>query len=110
MTFKNSSALLFACCFARFGAMFGRSVHSLAVSGAIVFVLLFIVGLPSVAFATAGKLNDAGCHNSQKIGYHCHAERLPRGAGSESVRERDSRLKRECWGRPNSGLCLGYAR
>lgn len=31
-----------------------------------------------------------------------------RGSG-ESEAERDRRLKRECKGRPNAGVCLGYA-
>lgn len=28
----------------------------------------------------------------------------------ESTAERDRRMYRECWGRPNAGACLGYTR
>ena len=72
-------------------------------------VLFMAVGVAVSAFATPGKLNGAGCHSSEKIGYHCHAEKLPKSSSSESAKEREKRLQRECKGRPNSGICLGYA-
>lgn len=92
-----------------------RAVASLSIIRAIKFAALLkiicaaFVMQAGAAHATPGKLNDVGCHNSQKIGYHCHAERLPKGSGAESVKEREARLKRDCKGRPNAGLCLGYA-
>lgn len=33
-----------------------------------------------------------------------------RSPSEESAAERDRRLYRECWGRPNAGACLGYTR
>jgi hypothetical protein len=64
------------------------------------------------AYATPGGLNKDGCHNSKSLGFHCHAtsgHKLPSGS-SESKAERSSRLKRECKGKSNSGLCEGYTR
>ena len=65
------------------------------------------------AWATPGGLDAAGCHQSKKIGYHCHPERgaaPTRAAPVPTVTAEDKRLKRECKGRPNAGACLGYAR
>ena len=64
-------------------------------------------------WATPGALDAAGCHQSKKIGYHCHPERgaaPARAAPVPAVTAEDRRLKRECKGRPNAGACLGYAR
>lgn len=33
-----------------------------------------------------------------------------RSPSQESTAERDRRMYRECWGRPNAGACLGYTR
>ena len=33
-----------------------------------------------------------------------------RSPSEETRAERDRRLYRECWGRPNAGACLGYTR
>lgn len=33
-----------------------------------------------------------------------------RTPSEESTAERDRRMYRECWGRPNAGACLGYTR
>ena len=33
-----------------------------------------------------------------------------RSPSEESTAERDRRMYRECWGRPNTGACLGYTR
>ena len=63
------------------------------------------------AFATPGAVDARGCHESKKIGLHCHPTKGGNaGASGESSKERDKRLKRECKGRPNSGVCLGYAK
>jgi hypothetical protein len=74
------------------------------------YLMLFLFLSSSAAWATPGKVDARGCHNSAKIGYHCHAERGGSGVGSsgETSKEREKRLKRECKGRANSGLCSGY--
>ncbi|MDD2712457.1 MAG: hypothetical protein PHU77_05985 [Simplicispira sp.] len=33
-----------------------------------------------------------------------------RSPSEETTAERDRRMYRECWGRPNAGACLGYTR
>ena len=33
-----------------------------------------------------------------------------RSSSEESTSDRDRRLYRECWGRPNAGACAGYTR
>ncbi len=72
----------------------------------------------SLVGATSGGVDENGCHDSKKQGFHCHPERVKKaGSGSwagttssdRSQAERDKRLKRECKGRPNAGACLGYA-
>jgi len=35
-------------------------------------VLLAAIFLATSASATGGRLNSKGCHNSKKVGYHCH--------------------------------------
>lgn len=69
-----------------------------------------VLALP--AGATPGPLDAQGCHQSKKIGYHCHPERVHAagtpGGSQESPRERDARLRRECKGQRNAGACLGY--
>ncbi len=68
--------------------------------------------LASVALATPGGVDSKGCHNSQKIGFHCHPQRAGGGGlpGGESKKERETRLKRECKGRVNAGVCEGFTR
>ena len=41
----------------------------------------------------------------------CHASktRYIRSGSEETRVERERRLKRECKGRPNAGMCLGFA-
>lgn len=34
--------------------------------------LIMCVASASIANATGGRLNSSGCHNSKKVGYHCH--------------------------------------
>lgn len=61
--------------------------------------------------ASAGRVDDKGCHHSKKQGQHCHGANPSAGPavyGGESTKERDKRLKRECRGMPNAGACLGY--
>lgn len=73
---------------------------------------------PALGGATSGAVDESGCHDSAKKGFHCHPERAKNtGGGSwagtsstdRSQAARDKRLKRECKGRPNAGACLGYA-
>lgn len=81
--------------------------------------LVCFVGLvvPLAAMATGGGVDENGCHDSKKQGFHCHPERAKSGAawvgtstsGDRTQAERDKRLKRECKGRPNAGACMGYA-
>lgn len=74
------------------------------------------LGAPHFVGATGGAVDQAGCHDSKKQGFHCHPERAQGAAGGgafnssqdRSQAERDKRLKRECKGRPNAGACLGY--
>lgn len=68
--------------------------------------------LASVVLATPGGVDSKGCHDSKKIGYHCHPQRAGGGGlpGGESVARREKRLKKECKGRPNAGLCEGFTR
>ena len=77
-------------------------------------VLVSALVVPGFAAATPGGVDTSGCHDSKKIGYHCHPERAGAGAGSsrhasgETVSDRDRRMKRECKGRANAGACAGY--
>lgn len=79
---------------------------------ALVLVLCLSAG---GAWATSGGVDSSGCHDSKKIGFHCHPERAGAGAGAssrhasgEKVKDRERRMKRECKGRPNAGACAGY--
>ena len=80
-------------------------------------LLMAVCGLfvSTVAHATPGGLDAAGCHRSKTAGYHCHPERgaarpakAARAPQAGTAEER--RLARECKGRPNAGACAGYAR
>lgn len=70
-----------------------------------------------LAHATGGGVDENGCHDSAKKGFHCHPERAKKSGGGwagttstdRTQAERDKRLKRECKGRPNAGACLGYS-
>ena len=82
------------------------------------FATLALFGLvATAALATSGAVDESGCHDSKKQGFHCHPERASgnvAGGGAWSPSQdrnqtgRDKRLKRECKGRPNAGACLGY--
>jgi len=74
-------------------------------------LMVLAMALGGSAMATPGTVDARGCHNSKKIGHHCHPERASAQAGSgsgESTAERERRLKRECKGKRNGGMCLGY--
>ena len=75
------------------------------------FAVATLVLVSGAAGATPGATDANGCHQSAKMGYHCHAKKA--GAASKQGDKRaaaeDRRLRRECKGRPNAGACLGYA-
>ena len=80
-------------------------------------VIMFALGVASAgayqyARATPGGVNADGCHDSKKIGYHCHANRAKSGGlpGGETNKERNQRLKNECRGGVNAGACAGLTR
>lgn len=73
--------------------------------------LLLVVAFlaTGAAWATPGAVDGKGCHNSTKIGFHCHPQRAGSGSGGhETEAQKDKRLRRECKGRGNGGACLGY--
>lgn len=74
---------------------------------------IWMAGFATTAWATPGKVDAEGCHQSAKAGHHCHAHRAASGQNSsgsaESPQARERRLLRECKGLPNAGACLGYA-
>jgi hypothetical protein len=79
-------------------------------AGAAVAALAFaIFGLPGPAWATGGAVDLKGCHESKKIGLHCHPERA-----AETLRAVDTkhdtkrRLQAQCKGQPDAGACKGY--
>ncbi len=77
-----------------------------------VFVLLvFFVG-HSVVFASAGGLDRYGCHTSKGDGYHCHKmkiEKIRERYDGETTAGRVARLKAQCRGLENRGICFGYS-
>ena len=72
-------------------------------------VILVVLAAGSVANATPGGVDANGCHDSEKIGYHCHPQRATGGGlpGGETRTQRAARLKRECKGQVNAGACAG---
>lgn len=67
-----------------------------------VFLLVVALNMGGAVWATPGKVDVNGCHQSKKTGYHCHPGAAPGGT------ETERKMKRECKGRPNAGACLGY--
>lgn len=67
------------------------------------------------AHAAKRKSKKAACvegvTQSQADELRCHATktRYIRSPSEETRAERERRLKRECQGRPNAGMCLGFA-
>lgn len=62
--------------------------------------------------ATAGARDANGCHDSAKIGRHCHpqAGKARGNANHETDAQRDKRLRRECKGLRDAGVCKGYVK
>ena len=66
------------------------------------------------AWATPGGVDEKGCHNSDKIGYHCHAKkvrdvRLPNEWPSPK-KEAAQRLRDQCKRSPDDLLCKDRAK
>ena len=73
--------------------------------------ILILAAVGSTAWATPGGLDAKGCHDSQKIGYHCHPKRSAKATdNAQSLTNRERALKRECKGAVNAGVCAGYTR
>lgn len=62
--------------------------------------------------ATPGGVDAAGCHESAKIGRHCHPQRVKASgfAGGESAAQRSKRLDKECRGMQDAGMCAGHVK
>ena len=75
------------------------------------FTIATLVLVSGAAGATPGATDANGCHQSAKMGYHCHA--VKPGAAARKAEKREAveerKRRRECKGRPNAGACLGYA-
>ena len=75
------------------------------------FAVATLVLVSGAAGATPGATDENGCHQSAKLGYHCHA--VKPGAAARKAEKREAaderRQRRECKGRQNAGACLGYA-
>lgn len=71
-----------------------------------------LVACASLAWSTPGGVDASGCHDSEKIGRHCHPQRLKAGgyAGGESAAQRSKRLDKECKGMQDAGMCSGHVK
>ncbi|WP_369336592.1 hypothetical protein [Comamonas guangdongensis] len=70
--------------------------------------------LLAIAYAIAAPMAQAAKHDGNKTTISKRqSSRLKiqntRSSSEETSTERDKRLSRECQGRPNSGMCAGYA-
>ncbi len=61
------------------------------------------------AHAARKKTTQAEGSTAQKKG-SVKIKQHRRRTSEETTAERDRRMYRECWGRPNAGACLGYTR
>lgn len=62
--------------------------------------------------ATPGGVDRNGCHESKSDGYHCHKvaiEKIKHSYADENQAQRSKRLKAQCQGLPNQGICFGYS-
>jgi hypothetical protein len=77
-----------------------------------VFVLVALLVASGAAFASSGGLDRNGCHTSKGDGFHCHKqkiEKIKQHYGAETQSERSKRLKAQCQGLENKGICFGYS-
>ncbi len=75
-------------------------------------VLLVALVSSSFAFASGGGLDRFGCHTSAADGYHCHKmklEKIRQHYDGETQAQRSARLKAQCRGLQNAGVCFGYS-
>lgn len=73
-------------------------------------VALMLAG--GAAMATPGGLDRYGCHESREVGYHCHKVKLSKikeRYADEDAAQRSRRLRAQCQGMPNQGICFGYS-
>lgn len=76
-----------------------------------VVVAVSCLSFSGFAQATPGAVDQHGCHKSKKEGIHCHAERARNSGGSDGTKSaRDKRLKRECRGAVDAGMCTGHTK
>ena len=67
-------------------------------------IALCLFGTAPEAHAARKKTKqDTSASAKTKVKHH-------RSTSEETTAERDRRMYRECWGRPNAGACLGYTR
>ncbi len=57
----------------------------------IVFILVIFLLILNIVEATPGRLNSAGCHNSQAEGYHCHGSSYSSSEGDGSYEQNTER-------------------
>jgi hypothetical protein len=77
-----------------------------------VFVLLVLLVASGFSFATPGGLDKNGCHTSKSDGFHCHKqkiEKIKQHFAGETQTDRSKRLKAQCQGLENRGICFGYS-
>lgn len=67
-----------------------------------------LVSAVRTVWATPGAVDGKGCHQSGKIGLHCHPARA--GARSESADQKRKRIAQECRQELDAGACKGYGR
>lgn len=77
-------------------------------------ILVFLVALVASGFALAspGGLDRNGCHTSKSDGFHCHKqkiEKIKEHYADENQAQRSKRLKAQCQGLENRGICFGYS-
>ena len=59
--------------------------------------------------STAACRTDVTLSQADELRCHATKTRYIRSDSDETRAERERRLKRECKGRPNAGMCLGFA-
>ena len=63
-------------------------------------------------FASSGGVDRNGCHHSAGDGFHCNKqkiEKIKQHYANETQIQRSARLKAQCRGLPNQGVCFGYS-
>ena len=57
--------------------------------------VLLAAAVPSTSLATSGRTNAQGCHNSKKVGYHCHGTPKAKGPIKNPTPVSPPRYKKE---------------